>query len=49
MELRDCARLQVRFAERVEVFVPTPESVVVFEPAGLALIVGVEVPVRELF
>jgi hypothetical protein len=49
VELRDCAKLQVRFAEVLAVFVPGAERVVVFDPTELALTVGVEVPVRELF
>jgi hypothetical protein len=49
VELRDCAKLQVRFAEVLAVFVPGAERVVVFDPTELALTVGVEVPVRDPF
>jgi len=49
LELRDWKKLRVRFAERLAVFVLTPERVVVFDLADVTLTVGVEVPVRELF
>jgi hypothetical protein len=49
VELRVRARLQVRFAELLALFVTRPERVVVLDPAELILDMGLEVPVRELF